>query len=61
MNSRLDQTKATIDRATSQSIRDAVGERLQKSLRPEPLAPSSHLQHLIDELRRRDRENHARN
>jgi hypothetical protein len=44
-----------IDRKTSRSICDAVGERLQQDLRPE-LQPSSYLQHLIDELRRRDSE-----
>ncbi|HLX14522.1 MAG TPA: hypothetical protein VKS24_04870 [Bradyrhizobium sp.] len=43
-----------IDRKTSRSICDAVGERLQQSLRPEPTPPSSLLQHLMDELRRRD-------
>jgi len=43
-----------IDRKTSRSICDAVGERLQQSLRPEPSRLSSYLEHLIDELRRRD-------
>ena len=43
-----------IDRNTSRSICDAVGERLQQSLRPEPSRLSSYLEHLIDELRRRD-------
>jgi hypothetical protein len=45
-----------IDHATSRTICDAVGERLQQSLRPEDLEPSSQLAHLIDELRRRDDE-----
>ena len=44
-----------IDRRTSRSICDAVGERLQQSLRPEPRL-TSHLEHLMDELRKRDRE-----
>jgi hypothetical protein len=44
-----------IDRRTSRSICDAVGERLQKSLPPEPRL-TSHLQDLVDELKRRDRE-----
>jgi len=45
-----------MDYKTSRSICDAVGERLQQSLRPEALRPSPRLQHLIDELRRRDGE-----
>jgi hypothetical protein len=56
MNSRINQTSETIDRATSRTICDAVGERLQQSLRPEALQPSSHLERLMDELRRRDHE-----
>jgi hypothetical protein len=60
MNSRINEISETIDRATSRSICDAVGERLQQSLRPEALQPSSHLDHLIDELRRRDEENQRR-
>jgi hypothetical protein len=61
MNSRINQTSETMDRAISRSICDAVGERLQQSLRPECLQPSSHLQHLIDELRRHDHENQRQN
>ncbi len=61
MSSRINQISETIDRATSRSICDAVGERLQQSLRPETLQPSSHLQHLIDEMRRRDLESHLSN
>jgi hypothetical protein len=61
MNSRIDEISETIDRATSRSICDAVGERLQQSLRPEALQPSSYLEHLIDEMRRRDLENHPSN
>jgi hypothetical protein len=56
MTSRINEISETIDRATSRSICDAVGERLQQSLRPDTLEPSSHLEHLIDELRRRDDE-----
>jgi hypothetical protein len=44
-----------IDRRTSRSIRDAVGERLQQSLRPEPRLPT-HLEQLMSELKKRDRE-----
>jgi hypothetical protein len=57
MNSRISDNSEKFDRKTSRSICDAVGERLQQDLRPDSLRPSSHLQHLIDELRRRDNEN----
>ncbi len=43
-----------IDRKTSRSICDAVGERLQRDLGLDNLEPSSRLEHLVDELRRRD-------
>ena len=56
MNSRIIDNSEAIDRKTSRSICDAVGERLQQSLRPEPSRLSSHLEHLMDELRRRDNE-----
>jgi hypothetical protein len=46
-----------IDRRTSRSICDAVGERLQQSLRPEPRLPT-HLEKLLSELQRRERERH---
>ncbi|MBH5396788.1 hypothetical protein HZZ13_03125 [Bradyrhizobium sp. CNPSo 4010] len=46
-----------IDRRTSRAICDAVGERLQQSLRPEPRLPT-HLEQLLNELRRRERERH---
>jgi hypothetical protein len=49
-----------IDRKTSRSICDAVGERLPQNLRPESLRPASHLQHLMDELRQRDSEDRLR-
>jgi hypothetical protein len=61
MNSRINEASETIDRATSRTICDAVGERLQQNLRPEALQPSPYLQHLIDELRRRDHENQPQN
>ena len=44
-----------IDRRTSRSICDAVGERLQQSIRPDPKL-TSHLEQLLDELRKRDRD-----
>jgi hypothetical protein len=55
MNSPIDSQNEQIDHKTSRSICDAVGERLQQNIRPD-YSPSSHLQHLMDELRKRDRE-----
>ena len=46
-----------IDRRTSRSICDAVGERLQQSLRPEPRLPT-HLEQLLNDLKQRDRDSH---
>lgn len=46
-----------IDRRTSRSICDAVGERLQQSLRPEPRLPT-HLEQLLNELEQRERDSH---
>lgn len=54
MNGRITDSCETIDRNTIRSICEAVGERLQQSLRPESSRLSPHLQRLIDELRRRD-------
>jgi hypothetical protein len=54
MNSRITDESEPIDRKTSRSICDAVGERLQQSLHPESSRLSSDLQQLMDELRRRD-------
>jgi len=56
MNGRIEDSGEAIDGKTSRSICDAVGERLQQSLRPEQLGPSTQLQHLLDKLRRRDSE-----
>jgi hypothetical protein len=39
---------------TCRSNRNAIGERLQQSLRPDTSGLSSQLEHLMDELRRRD-------
>jgi hypothetical protein len=55
MNGRTTDSSETIDRKTSRSICDAVGERLQQSLRPEISRLSPRLQHLMDELCKRDR------
>jgi hypothetical protein len=54
MDGRTNDDSEPIDRKTSRSICKAVAERLQESLRLEPSCLSSHLQHLMDELRRRD-------
>jgi len=43
-----------IDYKTSRSICNAVGERLQKDLRPERSDLSPHLKELLNELRRQD-------
>ena len=56
MISRISDNSETIDHKTSRSICDAVGERLQQSLRPDDSRLSPRLQHLMDELRRRDGE-----
>jgi hypothetical protein len=56
MNGLVNDTNGRIDRKTCRSICDAVGERLQQDLRPESMGLTSHLQHLLDELRRRDNE-----
>jgi hypothetical protein len=53
MMARLDNNDEPIDHKTSRAICDAVGERLQQSMRPEP-SLSDRLQVLLNELRRRD-------
>ena len=54
MNCEINQNSESIDRATSRSICDGVGERLQQNLRPERSKLPSNLQHLMDEMSRRD-------
>jgi len=44
----------SIDRATSSSICDAIGERLRLNWRPDPVELPTALRHLLDEMRRRD-------
>jgi len=57
MNGRINSDIEQIDHKTCVSICDAIGERLQQSLRPETeLSPR--LRELVDELRRRDSELH---
>lgn len=53
MNSHIDDSEG-IDRKTSLSICDAVGERLQQHLRPIDTELPSHLAQLMDELRKQD-------
>ena len=60
MKSRITHDGEYIDRKTSRSICDAVGERLQQDLRPVSSHLSPYLQHLMDELRRRDSEGDPR-
>jgi hypothetical protein len=60
MISRITETSEQIDGKTSRSICDAVGERLRQSLRPDSSRLSSHLEHLMDELRKRDGEDRPR-
>jgi hypothetical protein len=47
-----------MDYKTSRSICDAVGERLQKDLRPERSDLSPRLRELLNELRQRDENEH---
>jgi hypothetical protein len=55
MDSRINPVFEQIDHRTSRSICDAVGEKLQQSMRPETeLSP--HLKQLMNELLRRDNE-----
>jgi hypothetical protein len=57
MTVRINNHSEQIDHRTCVSICDAIGERLQQSMRPEAeLSPR--LQELIEELRRRDSEMH---
>ena len=57
MESRINPVSEEIDHRTSRSICDAIGERLQQSLRPETeLSPR--LKQLLNELLRRDNERH---
>jgi len=57
---RITDSYEPFDYKTSRSICDAVGERLQQSLRPEFSSLSPRLQQLMDELRRRDSEDRRR-
>ncbi len=54
MTGRSTNDSEAMDRKTSRSICDAVGERLQRNLQPESRLPNE-LQRLVDELNHRDR------
>jgi hypothetical protein len=56
MNDPITDDCDTIDRKTIRSICDSVGELLRQRLTLEASRPSHELQHLLDELRRRDGE-----
>jgi hypothetical protein len=58
MSPRLENEMETLDHKTSRSICDAIGERLQQSIRPEKVL-SDHLRQLLEELRRRDYTSHS--
>ena len=45
-----------IDHKTCQAICSAVGERLQRDLKPQFFEASDYLDHLLEELRKRDEE-----
>ena len=57
MEARINNDIEQIDHKTCVSICDAIGERLQQSLRPDTVL-SPRLRKLLDELRRRDNELH---
>jgi hypothetical protein len=56
MNGPITDNCDTIDRKTIRSICDSVGELLRQRLTLEASRPSRELQHLLDELRRREGE-----
>jgi hypothetical protein len=60
MNGHFAHISDPIDRRTSRSICDAVGERLQQNLLPHSQDPSPYLQQLLDQLREQDGENASR-
>lgn len=54
MTGRTADFSEALDRKTSRSICEAVGERLQRSLPPDSSRLPSPLEQLMDELRKRD-------
>lgn len=59
MQNRITEHNRRIDRATSASIRHAIGERLRQNMRTDDTSLPSHLQNLLDEMERQDRANAA--
>jgi len=57
MEARINDDFEQIDHKTCVSICDAIGERLQQNMRPESTLPT-HLEQLMEELRRREKELH---
>jgi len=57
MDGRINREMEQIDHRTCRSICDGIGERLQHNMRPETTLPT-HLEQLMEELRRRDNELH---
>ena len=49
-----------LDRKTSRSICNAVGERLQRDLRPDSLPSSSNIDRLLEIMSRQERDNSPR-
>jgi hypothetical protein len=60
MNGRINDYSGQLDHKTIRSICDAVGERLQQSLRPDASRLPIHLERLMDELRKRDSQDRRR-
>jgi hypothetical protein len=54
MTGRTADISEVLDRKTSRSICEAVGERLQRSLPPDGSRLPGQLEQLMDELRKRD-------
>ncbi|MGJ4996675.1 hypothetical protein [Bradyrhizobium sp. HKCCYLR20261] len=54
MSGRTADYSEALDRKTSRSICEAVGERLQRSLPPEGSELPASLAHLLNELRKQD-------
>jgi len=49
-----------LDRKTSRSICNAVGELLQRDLRPDSFPSSAHIEHLLETMSRQERDNSSR-
>jgi hypothetical protein len=61
MDSRIGDIREQLDHKTCRSICDAVGQGLRQNLGPDFSRLSPQFQHLMDELRRRESENHRSN